>query len=59
MEGPANPSRRDRTERHCPLFSEGKKDAGRRCGNTYDPLTTNQLIGADPWLSRMIRPTPR
>ncbi len=44
MEGPANPSRRDRTERHCPLFSEGKKDAGRRCWNTYDPLTTNQLM---------------
>ncbi len=48
MEGPANPSRRDRTERHCPLFSEGKKDAGRRCGNTYDPLTTNQLISGYP-----------
>ncbi len=44
MEGPANPSRRDRTERHCPLFSEGRKDAGRRWWNTYDPLTTNQLI---------------
>ncbi len=44
MEGPANPSRRDRIERHSPLFSEGKKDAGRRCGHTYDPLTTNQLI---------------
>ncbi len=42
MEGPANPSRRDRTERHCPLFSEGK-DAGRRWWNTYDPLTTTQL----------------
>ena len=41
MEGPANPQGQD--QRHCPLFSEGK-DAGRRWWNTYDPLTTNQLM---------------
>ncbi len=26
------------------LYFLRAKDAGRRCGNTYDPLTTNQLI---------------
>ncbi len=26
------------------LFSWGRKDASRRCRNTYDPLTRDQLI---------------
>ena len=42
MEGPANPSRRDRTNGTALCF-EGRKDAGRRWWNTYDPLTTTQL----------------
>ena len=41
MEGPANPSRRDRTNGTALCFEGG--DAGRRWWNTYDPLTTTQL----------------